>query len=54
MLGAPLWLEAAVDLPVTDPARVPGGGKLTSAVEIVEQMSMRTAVARCVCEGHDA
>jgi hypothetical protein len=47
VLGAPLWLGAALDLSFTDSARVPGGGKNTSAVEIVEQLPIRTALERC-------
>jgi hypothetical protein len=44
VLSALLWLVAARDLAFTDPACVPGGGKRTSAVQIVQQLPIRAAV----------
>lgn len=38
LLGASVWLRAARDLAIDDLDRVPGGGKYTSPVDIVENL----------------
>ena len=38
-LGAPLLLMALSGLALDDPARAPGGGKVTSNVSVVEQLA---------------
>lgn len=45
ILGSGLVMMAPAGIDRTDPARVPGGGKLTSAVQIVEPLSADAAAA---------
>jgi len=51
VIGASLGLLAPGDLAYDDPARVPGGGKRTSAVETIEALSLADALRRA--GGHD-
>jgi hypothetical protein len=51
VLGLPLVMVVPRRLAFTDPERAPGGGKVTSAVQLVEELSLRAALQRV--EGHD-
>lgn len=46
MLGAPCWLWAPAHLRLGDPRRVPGGGKVTSAVASVTPLPGTAASSR--------